>query len=283
MDIDGSTTLLGILGDPVSHSLSPRMQNAALTEMKLNMCYVPLHVTPADLPAAVAGLKAMQFRGANVTIPHKVAVAALMDSLDETAVRTGAVNTIVNNGGELVGHNTDGVGFIRSLEEKVTLDYSDTPVLIAGAGGAARSVAVALAGKGVPAITILNRTRSRAEELTAILVRDFPGLKVEIATPEDDTGGIINSSKLVINATPLGMEGQLKSLPFRVDRISKEHVVCDIVYTRTQETPLLVAAQQKGAITLGGVGMLLHQGAVAIHLWTGIEPPIVSMRLSIEP
>ncbi|MBE0429464.1 MAG: shikimate dehydrogenase [Thermoleophilia bacterium] len=282
MNITANTRLLGILGDPVSHSLSPVMHNAAYQEMGLDLCYVPLHVSPDALADAVSGIKAMRFMGANVTIPHKVPVVPLLDRLADSAVRTGAVNTLVNSDGMLVGHNTDGAGFIRSLEERISIDYSASPVIIAGAGGAARSVGVALADRGVPRITIINRSRQRAQEFHDLLAAGFPQLEIFMMVPESDYGELMRSSPLVINATPLGMNERLKMVPLKVDAISKYHVVCDLVYGRSQETPLLVAAREKGATILGGLGMLLHQGAVAIRLWTGIEPPIEVMRRAIE-
>lgn len=282
MDITGNTRLVGILGDPIAHTLSPLMQNAAFRAMGLDICYVPLHVKAGDLPAAVEGLRAMSFVGANVTIPHKVAAADLMDNLAESAAVTGAVNTIVSAEGVLTGHNTDGPGFIKSLEEIADLDYGASPVLMAGAGGAARSVAVALASKGVPRLTIVNRTRSTAENLKSLLEDKFPSLQVFLMGPDEDQSGVLAASKLVINATPLGMEGALKRPPLVVDKLSKEHVVCDLVYTKSQETPLLVAAKEKGATILGGLGMLIHQGAAAIHLWTGVQPPIEIMKRAIE-
>lgn len=282
MEINGNTRLVGIIGDPVSHSLSPRMQNAAFAAMGLNLCYVPLHVEAEHLPAALVGLRAMQFLGANVTIPHKMAVARLLDNLASSAAMTGSVNTIVNREDRLEGHNTDGIGFIRSLEEHTQIDYKNSPVLITGAGGAARAVAVALAAKGVPQISIVNRTRATAAEFETLLTSNFPGLRVAVMTPDEDYAELAAQSNLIINATPLGMEGSLKRLSLRVDKLSKKHVVCDIVYTKSQETPLLVAAKEKGASVLGGLGMLLHQGAEAIQLWTGFEPPIEIMRQAIE-
>lgn len=282
MEINGNTKLVGIIGDPVSHSLSPRMQNAAFAAMGLDMCYVPLLVAPDHLHDAIWGLKAMHFLGANVTIPHKVAAAKLMDKLADSARMTGSVNTIVNREGRLEGHNTDGFGFIRSLEEHFKVDYKNSPVLIAGAGGAARAVGAALASRGVPQITIINRTEVTATEFKTMLISNFPDIQVSVLNPDDDYGDLVSSSRLVINATPLGMEGSLKRVSLRVDKLSGKHVVCDIVYTKSQETPLLVAAKEKGASVLGGLGMLLHQGAEAIHLWTGLQPPIEIMRHILE-
>lgn len=282
MEITGRTKLVGILGDPVSHSLSPKMQNTAFEAMGLAMAYVPLLVKAAELKAAVQGIKAMNFRGANVTIPHKTSIAGLMDRLDESAAITGAVNTVVNEEGVLIGYNTDGNGFITALEEVITPGYPDMEVMLLGAGGAARSVGVALAQKGVKAITIVNRNRDRAEELQRILQRYFPTLSTTVFTFDDDFSLPLAESRLVINATPVGMEGNLKAPLLPVDRLTKVHVVCDLVYVKSGKTSLEIVAQEKGATTLGGEGMLLHQGAEAIYLWTGKQPPLDIMRRAIE-
>ena len=283
MEITGRTRLIGILGYPVAHSLSPRMQNAAFDALGLDIKYVPLEVKPDDLSAAVAGLRVMNFIGANVTIPHKVPVVGLMDRLEGAASITGAVNTIVNRDGVLSGYNTDGSGFIRSLEEVKKSDYRSTCALLLGAGGAARSIAVALAEKGIASLVIINRTLSRAQGLADLITRNFPDLKVEIGTPDQANEGLVADCKIVINATSIGLEGDLKMPSLPVDKLTKDHVVCDIIYTQSQDTPLLSAARGKGASTLGGLGMLLHQGEAAMPLWTGVDPPIEVMREAIEP
>ncbi len=282
MNISGNTKLVGILGHPVSHTLSPRMQNAAFEAMGLDVCYVPIDVEPGELEDAVRGIKAMRFLGANVTVPHKVSVAPLLDRLEGAAAITGAVNTIVCEAGSLVGYNTDGIGFIRSLEEVVKIEWPATNVFMIGAGGAARSIAVALAEKGVSRLAIINRSRERALDLEAILNRHFPKLQTLVRSLDEDNEDLLASSKIVINATSVGMNGDLKMPIMAVDRLAKDHIVCDIVYTQSQETSFLAAARGKGAITLGGFGMLLHQGAAAIQLWTGVEPPIDVMRGAIE-
>lgn len=282
MQIRGSTRLAGILGYPVSHSLSPLMHNAAYAAMGLNLCYVPLPVSPEGLGSAIAGLRAMQFLGANVTIPHKVAVTGHLDRLAESARRVGAVNTIVNEDGSLVGHNTDGTGFIRALEEAVAVDYSGAPVLLLGAGGAARSVAMALADRGVPRIAIVNRGRARADELRQALKDKHPSLPVETRLLDADYNDLTAAAKIIINATPAGMSERLKSELIAVDSLSEEQIVCDLVYSQTQATPLLLAARAKGAKALGGLGMLIHQGAEAIRLWTGSTPPVEVMKEAIE-
>ena len=283
MDITGGTKLIGIVGFPVSHTLSPRMHNSAFNALGLDISYVPLEVKPEDLPDAIHGLKAMGFLGANVTVPHKVRAAELMDRLEGDAVITGAINTIVLQDGRLIGHNTDGIGFIKSLEEVMKNDLNNASALLIGAGGAARSIAVSLAEKNIKQLSIINRSRQRAEELGDLLKRNFPALPLEVRTLDEANEDLVISSKIVINATSIGLEGDLKMPPLAVDKLTKDHVVCDIVYTQSQETPLLSAARGKGANTMGGLGMLLHQGAAAIHLWTGVDPPIDVMREAIEP
>lgn len=281
MKVTGKTMLVGIFGDPVSHSLSPLMHNAAYTAMGLDLCYVPLRVTPIDLTAAVAGIRSMHFLGVNVTVPHKVSIVPLLDHVDPNAARVGAVNTIVNENGALVGYNTDGAGFIQALEEAVRIDYQGLQVLVFGAGGAARAISLALAEKGVSVLNIINRDKGRAEGLRATLLEAFPDMSIEIRGLNEEYSALVETSKLVINATSVGMEGRLKGTSFTVDRLSKDHIVCDVVYT-TGETPLLIAASENGATTLGGLGMLLHQGAEAIRLWSGQEPPLHVMRRAIE-
>ncbi|MHB8858430.1 MAG: shikimate dehydrogenase [Thermoleophilia bacterium] len=283
MDITGETKLIGILGFPVTHSLSPRMQNSAFDALGLDIRYVPLEVKPEDLPDAVRGLRAMGFLGANVTIPHKVRAAELVDRLEGEAVITGAINTIVLQDGHLIGHNTDGIGFIKSLEEVTNKELRKSSALLIGAGGAARSIAVALAEMGIKQLAIINRSRDHAEELAGLLQRNFPSLPLELRSLEDANEDLVISSRIVINATSIGLKGDLKMPSLAVDKLTKDHVVCDIVYTQSQETPLLLAARGKGASTMGGLGMLLHQGAAAIHLWTGVDPPIDVMREAIEP
>lgn len=282
MFVDGTTRLAGIIGHPVTHSLSPVMHNAAYEAMGLDLCYVPLPVRPEDLQAAVIGLKAMGFLGVNVTIPHKVAVVPYLDQLADSAADVGAVNTIVSKDGRLVGHNTDGAGFIRALEEAVKVDYANTAVLLIGAGGAARSVALALAVAGVPRLAIINRGLARAEELREILLEKHPSLQTELRLLADEHGDLVASCGVIINATPIGMSGHLKSELVAVDSLSETHVVCDLVYSKSQATPLLLAAREKGAKTVGGEGMLIHQGAEAIRLWTGFDPPLGIMKDAIE-
>jgi len=281
--VSGKTKIAGIIGDPVSHSLSPFMHNAAYQAMGLDIIYIPMLVKGDSLLHAISGIRALGFLGINVTIPHKVAVASLVDRLDDTARITGAVNTIVNEGDLLAGYNTDGIGFIRSLEEEVDMDYLSTSVLLLGAGGAARSVGVSLAQKGVKRIQIANRNRDRADELMALLESNFDSMAIHSLTLEEVNDTIMDESMLIINATSLGMKNNLKPLHMVVDRLSNDHIVYDLVYSESGLTPLQVEAEDKGATTLGGQGMLLQQGAEAILLWTGNEPPMDIMREAIEP
>lgn len=259
------------------------MQNAAFRAMGLNAVYVPLPVVPAQLAAAVAGLRAMRFIGANVTIPHKVPVSRLLDRLDVSAARAAAVNTIVNRDGILTGHNTDGAGFVRALTAAAAVDFHSSAAVMFGAGGAARAVAMALAGEGVPGLALVNRTLKKAEELKALLLAEFPRLNITVSLPDAGVAGLVSASKIVVNATSIGMDGDLKSVLFDVDSLTEGHIVCDLVYTRSKATPLSVAARKKGATFMGGLEMLLMQGAASIQIWTGREPPIDVMRKALEP
>ncbi len=274
--IDGRTRLVGLIGWPVEHSLSPAMHNAAFATHKLNWSYVPLPVRPEALTDAVAGLAALGFRGANVTVPHKEAVIPLLDSLSPEAERISAVNTIVVEEDErLVGHNTDVAGFIAALRQGGFSPEGRSTVVV-GAGGAARAVVHGLLVAGAARILILNRSRARAEKLITELGADarvqalplIPEALVESARDAD----------LLVNATPVGLwpdtEGSI--WPMEVP-IPARITVFDLVYNPV-ETRLLRQARQNGARTITGLGMLISQGAAAFRLWTGIEPPVDAMR-----
>ncbi len=274
--IDGRTQLVGLIGWPVAHSGSPAMHNAAFAALKLNWSYVPLPVRPEALPAAVAGLAALGFRGANVTVPHKEGVIPLLDSLSPEAEAIGAVNTIVvEDDGRLVGHNTDAPGFIAALRRGGFSPEGKTAVVV-GAGGAARAVVHGLLAAGVDRIVLLNRSLDRAEGLVADLRADervqalplIPEALVESAQAAD----------LLVNATPIGLwpEADGSIWPAEVP-IPAHLTVFDLVYNPV-ETVLLRRARAGGARTISGLEMLIHQGAAAFRLWTGIAPPVDVMR-----
>jgi shikimate dehydrogenase len=274
--IDGKTKLVGLVGWPVEHSLSPAMHNAAFTELGLNWCYVPMPVTPERLREAVRGLVALGFAGANVTAPHKEAIMAYLDEVAPGARAIGAVNTIVVRERRTIGHNTDWRGFLAALREG-GFAPEGRRALVLGAGGAARAVVYALAHAGSE-VAILNRTPERAEALVEALSPSFPFVPL-VAFPL--TARTLSEqaadAHLLVNATPLGTWPEVDQSPWPEDLAFPSHLtVFDLVYNPSQ-TKLLQRAAAAGARTIGGLGMLVHQGAMAFRLWTGLEPPVETM------
>lgn len=279
--VTGATRLTGIIGDPVAHSRSPAMHNAAFRALGLDWVYVPFPVRPEALPAAVAGLRALGARGFNVTVPHKEAVVPLLDELAPAARVIGAVNTVVAEGGRLVGHNTDGEGFSRALHEAHRFRAGRSRALVLGAGGSARAVCDQLAREGIPAIRICNRTGEKAEALAAHIRRHHPGCEAK-ALPWSplDHRAAINWAELIVNTTSVGLRPEDPS-PIDPDGISPGHIVVDLIY-EPAETAFLKACRKVRARCLNGAGMLLHQGAAAFALWTGKEAPLDVMRGALE-
>jgi len=283
MTITGTTRIVGIFGDPVAHSLSPRMHNAALVAAGIDAVYVPFHVAPDQLAAAVQAIRALGITGVNLTIPHKEAACALVDELDPLAAAIGAVNTIVNRDGRLCGYNTDGIGLIRALSGELGFSVDGKRVLVIGAGGAARAALVALARAGATWIGVANRTVSRAEKLLAELSPRLSGT--------------------ALAAFPLGSDGSIDGLPERVDLLVNTSAlglhddscelspkkllhpvggVYDMVYG-PQATQLVLAAQADGLAAADGRGMLAGQGEAAFSLWFGVNPSPGVMRQALVP
>ncbi len=259
--IDGATRVYGILGQPVAHSLSPAMHNAAFRRLDLNAVYVAFPVT--DLVQAVAGLRGLDVGGASVTIPFKEDIIALLDEIDPQAARMGAVNTVVNRDGRLVGYNTDWQGALVALEEKT--EVAGKRCLILGAGGASRAIAFAIQEQGGRvAVTDLDTARALA------LSRK---LWVEVVAPDYLAQ---YSAQILINATPVGMEPQQDGIPIDPELLSRYEVVMDIVY-RPLDTRLLREARSQGCQVIDGLRMLIHQGAAQFELWTGRPAPVEVM------
>ena len=271
---------VGIIGFPIRHSISPAFQQAALDHHSLDATYQAWEVAPEGLGAFLAGLREADTLGINVTVPHKEAVIPYLDGVDDWATDAGAVNTVHNDGGTLVGHNTDGVGFIRALEGEAAFAPRGRKVLIIGAGGSARAVALALARSGAASITIANRTLQRARDLAEAVsgrrTSTGQGSSLEVtAASIDRVGQAASSSDLIVNCTTLGMrhgpdEG---GTALRSAQIPSDALVYDLVYN-PPDTPLLVEARRAGAATLGGLAMLVYQGAAAFEYWTGLEAPV---------
>jgi shikimate dehydrogenase len=276
VSIDATTQLVTLLGHPVEHSLSPRIHNAAFRAQGVNAAYVATPVRPEALEAAVEGLRALQFLGANVTTPHKEAVRPFLDEVTDRAQAVGAVNTIVRDEDtdRLRGDNTDVDGFLRPLDEAVGDALDGAPMLVFGAGGAARAVVYGLLTRYRPErLTIVARRAEQAEGLAADMAAHAPDDALRVSSFEEAALSV-RTSRLVVNATPLGMAPERRTQtpwPSPVD-FSSEHVVYDLVYT-PEETRLLREAAAEGATPIGGLDMLVEQAAAAYQQWTSREMP----------
>lgn len=268
------TRLAGIFGYPLSHSLSPAIQQAALDYHNIDAVYHAWQTPPEELASEVAKLRGDNYLGANVTIPHKEQVMQHLDRIDQMATEIGAVNTLVKEDDALVGYNTDAYGFIKSLKDGSGIEPKGKRALLLGAGGAARAAAYALAKEGVAQLTIANRTLSRAETLADDIRDILPGVRA-IGTGGPELKEAATNADIIANSTSMGMrhsEGEGQTLLLAID-IPRSAVVYDMVYN-PGETPLLAEARRAGAIPVGGLSMLIHQGAAAFQRWTGKEAPV---------
>jgi shikimate dehydrogenase len=279
--IDGHTQLVGLIGWPVEHTLSPAMHNAAFDALGLNYRYVPLPAPPGRVEAAVRGLSALGFRGANVTVPHKQTVTPHLDEITDTAQAIGAVNTIVVQDGRLVGHNTDGDGFLAALQE-TGFQPADKRALVLGAGGAARAAVHALAQANCT-VAIHNRTVQRAAKLAHDMQHTnvrAPITWVPITTQLADLD--LDHFDLLVNATPIGMWPHTGDSPWPENLPFPSHwIVFDLVYN-PPETRFLRQARKSGAHAIGGLEMLVRQGALAFEMWTGKAAPVAVMRAACK-
>jgi len=281
VSINATTRLLGVLGDPVGHSLSPEMHNAALRAAGLPCVYLAFAVPPAELREAVAGLRAIGAIGVNLTIPHKEAILSMLDVIAPEAQAVGAVNTLEFRDGLLVGHNTDVAGILAALREAdVRLDGAS--VVVMGAGGSARAVCWALRSSGAR-ITICNRTPSRAESLAAMLGNSPGAGTVDVVEPgERSFVDALQGASLIINTTSVGMSPRSEAMPeIPLRSLAHGTMVCDLIY-RPRQTRLLKEAEEAGCRTMNGVSMLVHQGAASFRIWLGVEPDTVAMRNAVE-
>jgi shikimate dehydrogenase len=266
----------GVIGHPLKQSLSPAFQQAAFDHLGLDVRYEAWPTPEERLADTVAGLRAPDRLGANVTIPHKEAVLPLLDEVDDLSRRVGAVNTIVNREGRLCGHNTDVSGFLRALRQDGGFDPAGARALVAGAGGAARAVTVALIDAGAASVTVINRTFSRAAKLVEELAPDAGDTALH-ALPDvyASWAAAAVSCRLLINCTSAGMAGtrEEKDSPVPIELIPSGVLVFDLIY-RPVKTALMAAAEERGARVLGGLPMLVYQGAESFRLWTALEPPV---------
>lgn len=267
MTLTGHGRLAGVLGWPVAHSRSPQLHGHWLQRYGLDGAYVPLAVAPGDLERAVQALPRLGFRGFNVTVPHKEAVAGLVDQIDPAARRIGAVNTVVaDDDGRLLGSNTDGFGFIEAMRDRLPGWQPSGAVVVLGAGGAARAVVAALQDCGAVQIRLANRSPQRSEALIADL-----GGTIE-AVDWAQRAAALAGAVLVVNTTTLGMTGQ-PPLDLDLAELGPGAAVFDIVYTPL-ETPLLQSARRRGLQAVDGLGMLLHQARPGFRAWFGVDPVV---------
>jgi len=271
--IDADTQVVTLLGHPVEHSLSPRLHNAAFRAQGVNAVYVATPVRPDALRAGVEGLRALQFLGANVTVPHKEAVRPLLDDVSERAAAVGAVNTIVREGDTLRGDNTDVTGFLAPLADEAGDTLEGAPMLVFGAGGAARAVVYGLLDRYAPArLTLVARRPEQAEALAADLGGYDPQGALRTTT-FDAAGEAVRRSRLLVNATPLGMAPETDGTPWPdAADFGSDHVAYDLVYN-PEETRFLREAAERGATTIGGLDMLVEQAAASYEQWTGRPMP----------
>ena len=254
-----------VIGDPIAQSKSPEMHNAWYEEENVDAAYIPVHVKPEHLQQAVASFKLLGTSGWNVTIPHKQTIIPFLDELDELAAKMGAVNTVVRTAeGKLKGYNTDGPGFVKALEQVIGTSKRDAPVLLIGAGGAARGIAFALQLIGYSDITIANRTVANAQQ---IIDEMSEGRAISLEDAEKN----LDAFQIFIQTTPAGMSTGDFDLPFSLEKFPAGAIAADIVYNPLM-TPFLQAAEQKGATIVNGLGMFVHQGAIAYEYWLGHYP-----------
>ncbi len=271
--ITGKTKICGIFGYPIEHSLSPLMHNAAFKALDLDYVYIAVKVAPEDLAAAIKAIRALDLVGVNITIPHKEAVIPLLDELSPEAKAIGAVNTIVNCGGRLIGDNTDGKGFIKSLVEENKIRLQGKKVVLLGAGGAGRSIGVSLLKNKIQVLYLYDVAEQRRNSLAAAL-KSISSAKQVKAISQNELKEAIKDADILINATPVGMK---PTDPCVVEPalLTQKLFIYDVVYNC--ETALLKAAKRKKIKCANGLGMLVNQGAISFELWTGKKAPVAVM------
>lgn len=272
--------IIALFGQPVAENPTQYMQEQAFAALGLNWRYVTLEVPPARLADAVRGMRAMNFAGANCTIPHKIAVMEHLDDITPTARKIGAVNTVVRQAdGSLLGENTDGKGFIRSVRE-AGMDLKGVNAVVLGAGGAARAIAVELAEAGARSIRVVNRTEERGRALAA-QVQERTGVET-LFTPWEGAYSVPADTQLLVNATSIALAPNVdEQVPVDYATLRPGLLVCDVI-PNPPDTPFLRQAREAGATTLDGLGMLVYQGAIAFKMWTGEDAPVDAMRGALE-
>jgi shikimate dehydrogenase len=275
MAISGKTRVCGVIGDPIEHTLSPTIHNAAFNHLKLDFVFLAFRVKAADLENAIRGMRGLGIHGLNVTMPHKSTVIGYLDEVDPTVKFLGSANTVLNKDGELSGFNTDGVGALKALRENGT-ELSEKKVLLLGAGGAAKAIAFSLA-REVGELVILNRAAEKAKKLAEALRRIFNKKVVGGSLSPDAIAKNLQDSDVLVNATSVGMHPNVSQSIAPPQWLKPDLAVMDIVYNPI-ETRLAKDAKAAGAKVISGVEMLIYQGAASFEIWTGRSAPIEVMR-----
>ena len=272
-EINGKTKIIGLIGENVENSLSPLFHNQIILKHSLHFCYLPFQVAETDLGEAIQGIRALNIRGVNITFPYKEKVIEFLDELEESARRIGAVNTIVNNKGNLSGYNTDVIGFKKSLQDKGKFVIKEKKAVILGAGGAARGVIYTLLEEGIEEISIFNRTLEKAEKIKQDFSPFFPQSSINIFSFEQDNiKDKIKEANLLVNATSIGMASQIDNTPLPDENLFHPNLlVYDLIY-HPAKTLFLKQAERAGAKIINGVPMLVYQGIESLYLWTGFKP-----------
>ena len=273
MKIIGNTKVCAVIGDPIDHSFSPIIQNAAFHALQLNYVYVAFRVSEENLKSSIEGIRVLNIRGFNVTMPLKSAIIPYLDQLDCHAQKIGAVNTVLNKNNKLIGYNTDGVGALSALEENHQ-SLTNKKVLILGAGGASRAISFSFAEYAYK-LEILNRTIEKAKKIAEEINSLYPR-KVKYGSLENLTEAT-KTVDIIVNATSLGMYPKEVENPIPLDLLRPDHTVFDLVY-HPIKTKLLSEAKKVGAKTINGLDLLLHQGSLSFKIWTGKQAPISVMR-----
>ena len=279
MQIDSATRLVGVFGAPIRHTASPAMHNAAFAALHLNWQYLAFHVDPERLATALAGARDLGLIGVNLTVPHKLLALDLVDEVDDEARRLGAVNTVHFRQGRMHGHNTDGYGFVKALQEEFNFTLRDKRVLVLGAGGAGRALAIKSAQEGASCVLVANRTAAKTEPI----IRDLRRLGVAAEAVGLNARRLkeaIAGVDLLVNATSVGLQTD-DLLPVESSFFRPELVVYDTIY-RPPQTNLLAIASLAGAKVANGLSMLLHQGARAFEIWTKQKAPVAVMRRALR-
>ncbi|MDD4833479.1 MAG: shikimate dehydrogenase [Lutispora sp.] len=272
-NINSKTKLIGLLGYPLGHSISPAMQNAAFQSQEINNLYIPIEVKAEDLETVVKAMPKMNFSGFNVTIPYKIEIIKYLDEIDSLAKSIGAVNTVLIEDGKLKGYNTDGIGFLRSFEAGLGLRAEGKKIFILGSGGASRAISMTLAMNKVNKLYICNRTYEKAAALVVDINSQFGNSSIAVPMVYENMAEALKEADIFINTTNVGTYPNADEMSIDKGLLHSNLIVCDVVYN-PKKTKLLQEAEKIGCKTLSGLGMLVYQGAQAFEIWTGVEAPV---------